>query len=366
MLLRHRFMLKRLFQKQVPLMVGVDIGSHSVKAVLISQQGDGYKLEAYAVEPLPKGAVQERELQDIESIGIVLRKVRKKIPKNVKYAVAAVSGSTVISKVIYMDVNLSEEDLETQIEIEADSLIPYPSNEVRLDFEKLDVNETDPSKVNVLLSAARTDSIDTRLSAIEEGGFECKVVDVESYALSRACSLCLSQLDEADHDKTIGLIDVGASMTLFSVNEQFDTIYTRDQMFGGEQYTQSIMSYYNSGYEEAERAKVTGDMPPNYSFEVLAPFQTTLLQQVRRSIQMFVTTTGKEQIDTIIVSGGSSLLEGIDQLLIEELGIHTVIANPFIDMQINDDIDRVQLEKVQPQLMVAAGLAMRSFVPWHI
>ena len=265
-----------------------------------------------------------------------------------------------------MDVNLSEEDLETQIEIEADSLIPYPSNEVSLDFEKLDVNETDPSKVNVLLSAARTDSIDTRLSVIEEGGFDCKVIDVESYALSRASSLCLGQLPEEDRDKTIGLLDFGATMTLFTVVDNNETIYTRDQMFGGEQYTQSIMSYYNASYEEAEKCKVTNDMPPNYSFEVLAPFQTTLLQQVRRSIQMFVTTTGKEQIDALIVSGGTSLIEGIESLLIEEMGIHTVIADPFVDMTVDDKVDAEALARDKPRLMVAAGLAMRSFVPWHI
>jgi type IV pilus assembly protein PilM len=360
-------MLKRLFKKQVPLMVGIDIGTHAVKAVLLSQDDDeGYRLEAYAIEPLPKGVVAERELQDIDTVATVLAKIRKKIPKSVKNAVAAVSGSTVISKVIYMDVNLSDDDLEGQIEIEADSLIPYPLNEVSLDFEKLEVNDVDPGKVNVLLSAARTESIETRLEAIESGGFEAKVIDVESYALSRAGELCLSQLPEDERDKVIGMVDIGATMTLFSVLENGESIYTRDQMFGGDQYTQSIVSYYNKSFDEAERAKVSGDMPPNYTFEVLAPFQTTLLQQVRRSMQMFMTTCNKENIDNIIISGGSSLIEGLDQLVIEELGVHAVVANPFVDMQINEEIDPDQLAKVQSQLLVATGLALRSFSTCHI
>jgi type IV pilus assembly protein PilM len=359
-------MLERLFKKKIPLMLGIDIGSHAIKAVLLSQQSEGYRLDAYAIEPLPKGAVAEREIQDMETVARVISKIRKKIPKSVSHAVAAVSGNTVISKVIYMDVTLSDDDLEGQIEIEADSLIPYPLNEVSLDFEKLDVNDVDPSKVNVLLSAARTESIETRMETIESGGFEVKVIDVESYALSRACSLCLSQFPEEEHDKVIGMIDVGASMTLFSVVEQNDNVYTRDQMFGGDQYTQSIVSYYNKSFDEAEMAKVSGDMPPNYTFEVLAPFQTTLLQQIRRSIQMFLTTSGKENIDNIIISGGSSLIKGIDQLLIEELGIHAVVANPFIDMQISDKIDSEMLGKQQSQLMVATGLALRSFSTWHI
>lgn len=359
-------MLNRLFKKQIPAMVGIDIGSHSVKAVLLTQQQDGYRLDAFAVEPMPKGIVAEREIQDIDGVAKVISKIRKKMPKNITKAVAAVSGSTVISKVIYMDVNLSDDELESQIEIEADSLIPYPLNEVSLDFEKLCVNEVDPSKVNVLLSAARTESIDTRVETIETGGFNAKVIDVEGFALSRAAGLCLGQIDEQEHDKLIGLIDIGSNMTLFSVVHNGETIYTRDQMFGGDQYTQSIVSYYNKTFEEAERAKMSNDMPPNYTFEVLAPFQTMLLQQVRRAIQMFVTTSGKDNLDYIIVSGGSSLIEGIDQLLIEELGIHTVVANPFIDMEIGVGVDQEQLVKQQSQLLVAAGLALRSFVEWHI
>ncbi|MFT4929758.1 MAG: type IV pilus assembly protein PilM [Phenylobacterium sp.] len=359
-------MLSRLFKKQIPLMVGIDIGSHSVKAVLLSHHQDCYRLDAFAIEPMPKGLMAEREIQDIDAVSRVLAKIRKKIPKNFSYAVAAVSGSTVITKVVYMDVNLNDDDLAGQIEIEADSLIPYPLNEVSLDFEKLCVNEADPSKVNVLLSAARTDSIDIRIEALSSGGFEAKVIDVECHALSRAGNLCLSQIEEDEQDKVVGLIDIGANMTLFSVNQNHECIYTRDQMFGGDQYSDSIVSYYNKTFEEAERAKITNDMPPNYTFEVLAPFQTSLLQQVRRAVQMFVTTSGKDNLDYIILSGGSSLIEGIDQLLIEELGVHTVIANPFVDMQIGADVDQELLDKHRSQLVVASGLAMRSFFEWHI
>lgn len=347
-------------------MVGIDIGSHSVKAVLLSQQGDGFRLEAYAIEPLPRGAVSDREVQDIEEVSKVLAKVRKKIPKNVKFSVAAVSGATVISKVIYMDANFSEDELEGQIEIEADSLIPYPLNEVSLDFEVLGPNESDVTKVNVLLSAARTESIESRVEAIEAGGFEARVVDVESYALSRSADLCLSQLPEEERTKITGLIDIGATMTLFSVIEDGQSIYSRDQMFGGDMYTQSIGSYYQQSYEDSERAKVNNDLPPNYTFEVLAPFQTSLLQQIRRGIQMFLSTAHKENIDNLIISGGSSLIDDIDQLMIEELGVNAVVANPFIDMEISDDINAEQLAKEQSQLMVATGLALRSFSPCHI
>ena len=359
-------MLSQLFKKPVTWMVGIDIGSHSVKAVLLSKKDELYRLEAFAVEAMPKGAMVERSIQDIESVGRVIHKIRKKMPKAVTQAAVAVSGQTVITKVIFMDVSLSDSELESQIEIEADSLIPYPLDEVSLDFEKLDINEADPSKVNVLLSAARTESVEARAGALDAGGFEPKVVDVESYALSRTMTLCTNALPEDAEDKIVAFIDVGASTTLFSVVQKGKTIYTRDQVFGGEQYTKTIVSYYNKSFDEAEQAKITGDLPPNYTFEVLAPFQTTFLQQVRRAVQMFLTTSGNDQLDYIVLSGGTSLIQGIDRLLIDELGIHSIIIDPFADMELSPEMDRELLDKHRAQLAVASGLALRSFSSCHI
>lgn len=359
-------MLSKLWNKSTSLMVGIDIGSHSVKAVLLSEAKDGYQLESFSVEPMPKGAIVDRKIQDIEAIGSVIRKIRKQVLSNVQNAVIAVSGSTVITKIIYMDVLLTDDELASQIEIEADSLIPYPLDEVNLDFEKLEVNESDPSKVNVLLSAVRTETIEARVAALDGGGFSTKVVDVESYALSRASDLCVSQLPDDVNDKVVAFIDIGATMTLFTVTEDGKNIYTRDQLFGSEQYTRSIVSYYNKSFEEAETQKVYGGLPTSYTFEVLAPFQTTLIQQIRRAIQMYLTFSGKEKLDYLVISGGTAALENIQDLLTTELGIYTVVANPFNNMLVSDQVDEQQLMIVAPQLMVATGLALRSFSPCHI
>jgi len=359
-------MLDNLWKKKTTMMVGIDIGSHAVKAVLLSQGSDGYILEDYAIEPMTRGAVIDREIQDIEAVGSVIAKIRQNISMKAKDAAAAVSGQTVITKIIYMDVALSEDELASQIEVEADSLIPYPLDEVSLDFETLDINESDPSKVNVLLSAARTESIEARVAALESGNFNAKVIDVESYAVSRSHDLCLSQLPDDAVDKMVAIVDIGATMTLFSATKAGKHVYSRDQMFGGEQYTRSIVSYYNKSFEDAEAAKITNDLPPNYTFEVLAPFHTILMQQIRRAIQMFLTSSGVDKVDYLIISGGSAAIEGVDKLLTDELGIHTIIANPFGNMEIAATIDEEDITKVAPQLMVATGLALRSFTPWHI
>ena len=359
-------MLDKLWKKKTTMMVGIDIGSHSVKAVLLSQGNEGYILEDFAIEPMVRGSVVDREIQDIEAVGNVIAKIRQSIPMKAKEAAAAVSGQTVITKIIYMDVSLSEEELASQIEIEADSLIPYPLDEVSLDFETLDVNESDPSKVNVLLSAARTESIEARVAALEAGEFTAKVIDVESYAVSRSHDLCLYQLPDDAIEKTVAIVDIGATMTLFSVSKAGKHLYSRDQMFGGEQYTRSIVSYYNKSFEEAEAAKISGDLPPNYTFEVLAPFHTILMQQIRRAIQMFLTSSGINKVDYLLVSGGSASIDDLEKLLTEELGIHTIVANPFNEMEIATTVNKEELAKVAPQLTVATGLALRSFTPWHI
>ncbi len=358
-------MLDNLWKKKATMMVGIDIGSHAVKAVLLSQGSEGYIIEDYAIESMTRGAVVDREIQDIEAVGNVITKIRQNISMKAKEAAAAVSGQTVITKIIYMDVALSEDELASQIEIEADSLIPYPLDEVSLDFESLDVNESDPSKVNVLLSAARTESIEARVAALESGNFHAKVIDVESYAVSRSHDLCLSQLPEDALNKTVAIVDIGATMTLFSVTKAGKHLYSRDQIFGGEQYTRSIVSYYNKSFEDAEEAKITHDLPPNYTFEVLAPFHTVLMQQIRRAIQMFLTSSGEAKVDYLLVSGGTASIEGIEKLLSDELGIHTVIANPFNNMEIAKTINADELAKIAPQFMVATGLALRSFTPWH-
>jgi type IV pilus assembly protein PilM len=145
----------------------------------LSQGDEVYVLGDYVIEALQRGALVDYEIQDIETVGNVIAKIRKKINLSVKFAAAAVSGQTVITKIIYMDATLSEEELANQIEIEADNLISYPLDEVSLDFESLDVNKSDPTKIDVLLSAARTESIEARVAALEYVGFEAKVLQAQ-------------------------------------------------------------------------------------------------------------------------------------------------------------------------------------------
>ena len=359
-------MLNSLWKNDSTLMVGIDIGSHAIKAVLLNKNHVGYIVEAVAIESIPTGLIVNREIQDIGVVGQLIAKIRKKLIPSIQYAASAVSGQNVITKNIYMDADLNEQELANQIEVEAQSIIPYPLDEVSIDFEPLDINPVNPYKINVLLSAARTESIEARVAAIKLGGFKTRVVDIESYAISRAHNLVLAQLPDVQLEQLIATIDIGATMMLFSVYEADQHIYSRDHLFGGEQYTQNVMSYYDMSFEEAELAKLSNNISPHYTTDILRPFQKILVQKIRHAIQLFLTSSGKSQIDHLVISGGSALIDNLVTILIQELGINTIIAEPFKGMVISDRINKKELIQLSPRFMVATGLALRSFVPWHI
>lgn len=346
-------------------MVGIDIGSYEVKAILLSKTADGYKILNHACAPVKKGAVNDHDIRDVDAVVECLRQIKRSLPKSVKYAAVAVSGSAVMTKVIYMDASLNEEEMEAQIEIEADNLIPYSLDEVSIDFETLNVNHADPSKVDVLLSACRTENIERRVDAVDSIDLEAKVVDVEGYALGRSAELILAQLPEGALHKVVAMVDIGANMTTFAVTEEGETTFIREQAFGGEQFTQSIQSFYGMSHEQAEKAKIEGDLPRNYMFEVLSPFQTQLLQQVKRTVQIYCTSSGKDKVDYLVLCGGTSKLEGMANVLTNELGVHTIIADPFQGCLHADDSARNTLQMSISKYMVACGLALRSYSQWR-
>ncbi|MFT5713108.1 MAG: type IV pilus assembly protein PilM [Glaciecola sp.] len=358
-------MLSKLWKRQAPQMVGIDIGSHEIKAILLSRTADGYKIQNHAAVPVRKGAVVDHDIRDTEAVIESLRQIKRGLPKSLKFASVAVSGSAVMTKVIYMDTALNEEEMEAQIEIEADNLIPYSLDEVSIDFERLSPNITDPTKVNVLLSACRTENIDSRVDSLDAVELDVKVVDVEAYALGRSAELIYGQLPAGAKSKSIAMVDIGANMTTFSVVENGETTFIREQAFGGELFTQSIVSFYGIPNDEAERAKITDQLPRNYMFEVLSPFQMQLLQQIKRTLQIYCTASGREKVDYIVLCGGTAKLEGMVELLTNELATHTIIADPFQGCLHADDVMKSQLQPNISKYMVAFGLALRSYAQWR-
>ena len=365
------FQLKR----KKPTLLGIDISSTSVKLVELTQTDSGYRVESLAVEPLPANSVVEKNIQDVEAVGETLQKAIKKSGTKCKLAAVAVAGSAVITKVIHMPATLSDSEMELQIELEADQYIPYPLEEINLDFQVLGETDGNPDTVDVLLAASRSENVELRTAATEIAGLTSKIVDVEAYTIENAAKLLVpaSELDadtENDSDDeeaeekpafTIAILDVGATMTSLNVVENDELIYTREQAFGGKQLTEEIMRRYGLAYEEAGRLKKVGGLPDNYIPEVLEPFKETMAQQVSRFLQFFYTAGQHQSVDMVALAGGCASIPGIDELIESQLGIKTIIANPFAHMELSNKVNAQALSNDAPALMIACGLAMRSF-----
>jgi len=350
-----------LFTKKANTLLGIDISSTSVKLLELSRSGSRYRVEAYAVEPLPANAVVEKNLAEVEGVGQALQRVVAKAKTGCKSAVVAVSGSAVITKIIEMDAGLSDEELENQLKIEADQYIPYPLEEVAIDFEVQGPAPRSPGRAEVLLAACRKENIEIREAALALAGLTAKVVDVEAYALERSYGLLAPQLGAAHGELTVAVVDIGATMTTLSVLHNGRTIYTREQLFGGRQLTEEIQRRYGLSQEEAGLAKKQGGLPDDYDSEVLLPFKEAVVQQVSRSLQFFFAAGQFHDVDCILLAGGTASIPGLDHMIQQKIGTQTLVANPFADMALSSKVNAGALASDAPALMIACGLALRSF-----
>lgn len=344
-----------------PSLVGLDITSTSVKLLELSKHNGHYRVESYAVEPVAPGAVIEKSISDPETVGTAIQQAVRRSRTSAKHAAVAVAGSTVITKTITLPATLSDDDMASQIELEADHYIPYPLEEVNLDFEVIGPSEHDPETVDVLLAASRRENVDTRVAAVELGGLTAKVVDVEAYAAESAVALMAQHMKNLSADQTIAVFDIGATMTSLTVLDHLKIVYTREQGFGGKQLTEEIQNRYGLSYEEAGRAKRQGGLPEDYEAEVLTPFKQAMVQQIARSLQFFFSSSHYNTVDYILLAGGNALIPGIAKLIETEMGATTSIANPFVGMTMAARINAQALTNDAPALLVACGLALRSF-----
>ena len=346
-------------RKTTPVL-GLDVSSTTVKLLELSFSGDRYRVESYAVSSLPQDAVIEKNVNDVDGVANAIRSVVAQSRTKLKTVAAAVAGSSVITKLIDMPQGLSEDELETQLTLEADQYIPYPLEEVSIDFEVQGPSPERDNMVEVLLAACRRETIDTRVEAIESAELIPRIMDVEAYAMERAFSLIRHQLD-LEEESTVAVVDIGATMTTLSVLNNGQTIYTREQLFGGKQLTDEIMRRYGLPLEEAGLAKKQGGLPDDYEPEVLEPFKDAVVQQVARSLQFFFSSSQYNDVDYIILAGGVSSMEGLAELVQEKLGTPATVANPFANMSVSPKVNAVALSSDAPAMMIACGLALRSF-----
>jgi len=275
-------------------------------------------------------------------------------------AAVAVPGAAVITKTIEMNASMSDAEMENQISVEADQYIPYPLDEVALDFERQGPSEKNEDMVEVLLAACKKENVDTRVAALEIGGFEAKVVDIEAYAMERAFNLMCEQM-ELDKEGLAAVIDIGATMTTMYILRDGVSIYTREQVFGGAQLSMEIQNRYGLSKAEADNALVNNDLPEGFEDDVLKPFIHEMSEQIGRTLQFFFSSSQYNDVDLIVLAGGSASTAGLSDMVQEELGTRTVVANPLAKMGVANKVNKKQLQNDAASLMMACGLAIRGF-----
>ncbi len=349
----------QLFGEQSAPLIGIDISSAAVKVLQLSQAAGRYRVEHYGVEPLPPNSVNEKNITQVDVVGAAIKRAVAKSGSKSKFAAVAVSGSSVITKVITVTGGLDEVAMEQQVFDEASNHIPYQMDEVSLDFEELGpIPNTD--SVQVMIAAARTENVEARQAALEYAGLTAKVVDVEVFAVENAFKLISGQLDVPTGGLT-AIIDIGANLTTLNIIKDGRSIYSRDQVFGGKQLSDEIMRRYGLSFNEAGAAKKLGGLPESYESEVLEPFKEGVAQQISRLLQFFYSGSDYSRVDQIVLAGGCAAISGMDQVVEQHLGVGTIVANPIASMTVSPRVQAHALAADAQALLIACGLALRSF-----
>lgn len=343
---------------------GLDISSSSVKMIEIVEAGKGaYRVERYAIEPLPREAVVDGNINNLEAVAESVKRAHKRLATRTKHVAMAVPSGAVITKKIIVQGGLREDELEIQVETEANQYIPFALDEVNLDFQLIGPAPSNPEEEEVLIAATRKEKVEDRVAVAESAGLKALVMDVESYAQQSALALVVQQLPNGGKDQNIAVVDIGANVMNVTVLRNDQSVYTREQAFGGNQLTQDIVSRYGMSVEEAENAKRSGGLPDDYETEVLRPFMDNLSMEVQRALQFFFTSTQYNAVDQILLAGGSAVIPGLDEAVNTRTQVPTMVANPFAAMQTSSRIQLKRLLVDAPSLIIACGLAMRRFDP---
>ncbi|MFN7086600.1 MAG: pilus assembly protein PilM [Burkholderiales bacterium] len=356
--------LEAFFKPRTPPLIGADISSSAIKMVEIAEAGKGlYRVERYTIEPLPRDAVVDGNINNLDTVSDALRRCHKRLGSGIRNLAMALPSAAVISKKILVPAGQSEEDLELQVETEANQYIPFSLDEVNLDFQVIGPAPNNPEDVEVIIAASRKDKIVDRVAVAEAAGLKAVVMDVDIFASQAAFELIESRFPDKGKDQNIAIVDVGATIMNVNILRNGQAVYMREQPFGGQQLTQEIQNRYGLPAEEAEAAKRNGGLPDGYEAEVLQPFMEMLALEVARALQFFFTSTQFNQVHHIVLSGGCAAIPGIDEIVAKRTEVSTTVANPFAEMAVSSKIRPKNLVQDAPSLMVACGLAMRRFGP---
>jgi type IV pilus assembly protein PilM len=352
-----------LLGRKHPPMFGLDISSSSAKLVELGQLPSGeYVLERLGSEPFEKGWINDGQIEKFDEVAEAVRKLVQRSGTKTRQVVMAMPQSAVITKRIMLPAGLREEELELQVESEANQYIPFSLDEVSLDFCVIGPSQTSAGDVEVLIAASRKDRVQDRQGLAEAAGLKPMVLDIESHASRLAMGRIIETLPNAGKDALVALFEIGADTTSLKVLKGEEMLYDRDQAFGGSQLTQLISRQYGFSFEEAEQKKLAADLPEDYESQILTPFVDSLSQEIGRALQYFFTSTPHHRVHYVMLAGGTATLPGLRDRLTELTGFPSMVVNPFDSMRFGPAVKEARVRKEAPAYLTACGLAMRRFL----
>jgi type IV pilus assembly protein PilM len=344
-----------LFQRKKDIL-GIDIGSSSVKLVQLKQQKNGYSLVNLGLLPLPPEAIVDNALMDSSSIVESVKNLIKSLNIKDKEIACSVSGNSVIIRKILLPA-MPPEELEDQIQWEAEQYIPFDVNDVNIDFQLLAQDENDLSKMNVLLVASKKDIINDYTTVFSEAGLKLVVMDVDSFAVQNIFEFNY----DTDPDEVYALINVGASIMNINIVRGGISLFTRDVQMGGNLYTEEIQKQFALSRDDAERVKLTGDIQePERLSDVIDRINDTLAIEIRRSLDFYNSNASDGKISKVFLSGGCSKTSKLAEAVSERLGMPVELLNPFQKIKFSEkEFDPEYLQAIAPLMTVVTGLATR-------
>ena len=352
-----------LFNKQPAPLLGLDISSSSVKLVELSRdKGGNLVLDRCAIEPLERGWITDGNIEKFDEVAEAVRRLVKKSGTRTKNVAMALPPSAVITKKIILPGGMTDQELEMQVEAEANQYIPFPLDEVSLDFCVIGPSTASVGDLEVLIAASRREKVQDIQGLAEAAGLKPVVVDVESYASRLATARLIENLPNKGAGTIVALFEVGALTTSMQVIRDDEVLYDRDQAFGGAQLTQLIVRQYGFSLEEAETKKRSGELPDDYESSVLRPFVESMVQEIGRALQFFFTSTPHNKVDFIMLAGGSAALPGLTAAVTSHTTFPCNLVNPFEGMEMGDGVRLKKMTREAPSYLTCCGLALRRFL----
>lgn len=345
----------KLFKSKQRAILGIDISASCVKIIELSGDDEQRSVVDFGIEPLPANVMDGYIIRDVDAVASCIRRLISRGRFTSKYAAVAVRDSAIISKVIQINDGLADSELEEFIAMDADKYIPFPIEEVNMDFVVQGPSPKNASKLDVLIVASRSENVSSRVEAISKAGLQAKVVDVESFAIERAVSLMQNELPALGQGKVIAVMDVGYTLSSLCVMQNMKLIYSREEEFGENNLIKEIAQHYAVSYEEALQMHQEKKLPEDYYEAVFTHFIDLLTLQIKRSLQFFFSSMHIEFVDHILLAGSADLLPDLSKKVHEALNIPASIANPIHGMTLPAKL----IDLHGPSLLIACGLAMR-------